>query len=409
MPYFPDPYATLPDPEMLQLGAEANQEFLPAAYRGHTGLVPFAGIQPMMAPTTLGSGLLAGLVSGLGRAGTRQALAQQQFQQSEAQRRAAFDQNRLAAQKELRQLTGQGRRDLLKQQAEDRKARQKFEQDNPILSNEQIAAAPWLARVADAEGRVPRDVLAKAMAPQTATSAGRGLVNEGDAGAIADAIEQGLQPPDMKGLYRFGGPVRAELGRRGYDMTAANKDWLATQRTIATLNGPQQTRLRQAVNTAYESLDVIDQLNERLQKLVPRTSVRLLNHAGLTALKNLPGEAGVVARELDGQITDVVSELGNAYMGGNSPTDHALQLSAKNLDSNWSFDQLKAMTALARKNLGIRRNSIELSTQPIVPGATPPVNPAAGGNFDVLAPNGKTYRFRTQEAANEFRRKAGIP
>ncbi|TGV67368.1 hypothetical protein EN792_066370, partial [Mesorhizobium sp. M00.F.Ca.ET.149.01.1.1] len=42
-----------------------------------------------------------------------------------------------------------------------------------------------------------------------------------DAKAIAGAIVNGDQPPDMKGLYKFSGPVRAELAKQGYNLTTA--------------------------------------------------------------------------------------------------------------------------------------------------------------------------------------------
>lgn len=203
---------------------------------------------------------------------------------------------------------------------------------------------------------------------------------------LADQVEQGLGPPDMQRLYRYAAPVRAELQRRHYDLSAATMDWIATQTSIKSLNGTQQTRLRQAVETAYHSLDVIDNLSDRLQKLAPqfRTSVPVINHASLEILKNLPGEAGIIARELDAQIKDVVSELGNAYMGGNSPTDHALQLAASNLNSNWNNPTLKSLTLLARKNLQIRRNSIYQSRAVNPNNPTPQMAPQPGGFFDRL-------------------------
>ena len=55
----------------------------------------------------------------------------------------------------------------------------------------------------------------------------------------------------------------------------------------------------------------------------------------------------------------MTSELGNVYMGGNSPTDHALTLAAKNLSADWSEGQLRAALTLARTNLRIRANSIK--------------------------------------------------
>jgi hypothetical protein len=70
-------------------------------------------------------------------------------------------------------------------------------------------------------------------------------------------------------------------------------------------------------------------------------------------------------------------------MGGNSPTDHALQLAGTNLRANWSNDVLKDMTKLARTNLKIRLNSMNsigpagLSTPTGDTGATPAATPAA--------------------------------
>jgi hypothetical protein len=195
----------------------------------------------------------------------------------------------------------------------------------------------------------------------------------GDAKDIAAAIRRGDQPPDLKGLYRYGGPVRAELARTGFDYTAANRDWQAVQRSISSLNGPQQTRLRQAVETAYESTNVIDDLSAQLSKALPRGKYPVLNRAAMkAAINGLAGDqAQSLATQLDAQITDVASELGNAYMGGNSPTDHALKLAEKNLRGEWTEKQLADATKLARRNLEIRRNSIYNST-PINPGQAPP-------------------------------------
>lgn len=187
-----------------------------------------------------------------------------------------------------------------------------------------------------------------------------GSATPGDAVSIADAIINGTQPPELTGMYRYGAPVRAELSRRGFDFTAANADWKAVQRSIATGYGPQQTRLRQAAQTAYESLDVVDNLSNELTKLVPRGSVQGINKASMIAARNgaFGPRAQQVATMLDAQITDIVSELGNVYMGGNSPTDHALSLAQKNLSADWSPSQLRAATELARNNLRIRLNSL---------------------------------------------------
>lgn len=186
---------------------------------------------------------------------------------------------------------------------------------------------------------------------------GGSSVDRDDAKAIADAIMSGAQPPEVTGLYRLAGPVRAELSKQGYDLSKANLDWKATQRHLNTLNGAQQTRLRQAIGTAIDSLDVIEDLSNQWKG----GRFPVLNKANLALAKNgaFGQNAASIATQLEGQITDVTSELANAYMGGNSPTDHALQLASKNLNANWDQKVLGDMIKLARTNLTIRRNSIE--------------------------------------------------
>jgi hypothetical protein len=81
----------------------------------------------------------------------------------------------------------------------------------------------------------------------------------------------------------------------------------------------------------------------------------------------------------------VSAELANVYMGGNSPTDHALQLAAKNLNASWAKGQLDAGIDLARKNLTIRLNSIR-STTPWGYSETNPYGREAGGVAAPQAP-----------------------
>lgn len=178
---------------------------------------------------------------------------------------------------------------------------------------------------------------------------------------IADAIANGLQPPVTTGLYRFAGPVRAALAKRGYNLSEANRDWTAIQRHLASLNGPQQERLRQSVTFAYDSLDVIDDLFDKWKKLGGASGYRVLNKAALKASKQIPGPLGEAATALDAQINDLISEMATVYRGGNASTDEALRVASANLSSDWNEDQFKTQTGLMRKNLQIRRNAIMTS------------------------------------------------
>lgn len=190
--------------------------------------------------------------------------------------------------------------------------------------------------------------------PKDPSAAGGGA--DSDVKEIVAGIVDGTQPPDMGRMYGKTAAIRAELHRQGYDLTKATQDWQAVQKFTATANGAQQTRMRQAVDNAYHSLDVIDQLAEEWKggRFPP------LNKGRLMAAKNgaLGPEAQRIATQLDAQISDVTSELGNVYMGGNSPTDHALSLAAKNLSADWSMGQLKSMVEQSRVNLKIRQNSM---------------------------------------------------
>lgn len=185
-----------------------------------------------------------------------------------------------------------------------------------------------------------------------------GLMTQNDAKDIADSIENGDQPPTLQGLYRNAGPVRAELARRGVPLAKMETDWKATQKYMSTLNGSQQVRLRQAVETASESLDKIDDLYKQLQAAAPTGGFKTWNKAVLAGAKQLPGKAGSLATNLEAQIADVTSELGNVYMGGNSPTDHALGLAGKQLSGDWNAQTFNDAIQQARANLRIRQNSI---------------------------------------------------
>jgi hypothetical protein len=201
---------------------------------------------------------------------------------------------------------------------------------------------------------------------------------QSDAKAIADAIMRGEQPPDVKGLYRNSGPVRAELAKQGYDLMKANLDWQATQKHVASLNGAQQLRLNQSVNALPDMLDSVDALASQWKG----GRFPLLNAANLKLAKEgaYGSDVASVANRLDAQIADVTADLGNVYMGGNSPTDHALGLAGKSLQGAWDEKVLHDMVALARKNVAIRRNSITstgvagLSTEPAPASAAPPAS-----------------------------------
>ncbi len=254
---------------------------------------------------------------------------------------------------------------------------QRIEGKTAQSANEKVTAAE-IARHNKAEEGISRTKAA------TSAAGGAGASDKAaQADAIAQAIIDGKQPPELSKLYGLGGPVRASLASKGYDLTRATQDWTATQKHIATLNGPQQTRLRQAVDAAYNQLDVIEGLYNDWQKVGSTSGIRVFNKASLTAAKNLPGEAGAAAQALDGQIALAAGEFGQVLMGGNSPTDHALQLGAKMLQGDWNDQTFKKALKQLRIDFKIRQNSL---TNAGVAGASEGntyAQPAPGGGKEI--------------------------
>lgn len=150
--------------------------------------------------------------------------------------------------------------------------------------------------------------------------------------------------------------LTAEAHRQGYDLARAATDWQATQKHIATMNGAQQLRLNQSINQLPELLDSVDALAAKWKG----GRFPLLNSANLALAKGgaFGKDAASIANQLSAQIADVTADLGNVYMGGNSPTDEALGLAKKALSEKWDQKVLADMTALARKNVQTRKNSI---------------------------------------------------
>jgi len=174
---------------------------------------------------------------------------------------------------------------------------------------------------------------------------------------IGDAIIKGEQPPEISGfgMAKIAAPLKAYLAEKGYDLTTAGLDYQAQKRYMSSLNSTQQVRLRQATDFAYSSLDLVEGLAKEWQG----GNFALLNKVNLNAAKNgvYGPKAASIANRLDLQISDLTSELGTVYKGGNSSTDESLKLAAKNLQSDWSEKVILDAIPLIRTNLDIRRNS----------------------------------------------------
>ncbi len=203
-------------------------------------------------------------------------------------------------------------------------------------------------------------------------------VERNDVKDAVQGMKEGTVPPQLPGrASKEYVALIAEARRQNFDLAKANLDWTATTKHIATLNNAQQTRLNQAINQLPDLLDSVDRLASQWKG----GRFPILNRANLALAKNgaYGEDVASVARKLDQQIADVNADLGVVYMGGNSPTDHALQLAKTALGSDWSEKVLHDMVNLARQNVQIRQNSIRNTgvqgASPTNPYAPPSVGP----------------------------------
>jgi hypothetical protein len=77
-------------------------------------------------------------------------------------------------------------------------------------------------------------------------------------------------------------------------------------------------------------------------------------------MENLPGRAGAVAHALESQIADLNADIGNIYMGGNTPTDRGLELASKALSADWNDETFHEGLKQARSNV---QDSLQLDHQ----------------------------------------------
>lgn len=218
----------------------------------------------------------------------------------------------------------------------------------------------------------------------------------------AAGIIDGSLPPDMTRFYGKASKVEAELHRHGYNLVAAKRDWEAVTRHISTLNGPQQTRIMENVNALHEMIPKISDAYDEWQGTKLPGGFRAYNKAALLAASQVPGENGKKAQNLITYINDAVSETGQIYMGGNSPTDHALQMAEKNLQGDWNPETFKSSLDILESNLAIRRNSI--LNAPVM-GANPN-SPYVPDNMRDTAGSGKSTQAPPQPQASGIQTQA---
>ncbi|MCL5436063.1 MAG: hypothetical protein M1275_03200 [Patescibacteria group bacterium] len=150
----------------------------------------------------------------------------------------------------------------------------------------------------------------------------------------------------------------AEL-RAGKSTTDTQLEFQAMQKFITNSNSTQQIRMRQAEKSVEGSLGELQKRVEKLNQDGAITGFQFVNKKSVAAAANgaFGTKVAADAQAVLGQISLITDELGQTFMGGNSPTDAAFDLAKGVLSADFSKEQFDTQIGLIQKNLQIRKGS----------------------------------------------------
>lgn len=183
---------------------------------------------------------------------------------------------------------------------------------------------------------------------------------------IADAVASGdMAPDELKGMYGAKAKILGILAKKGVNLAKLRMDWAATTRQISSLNGPQQERLRQALQSTRGGLGRLLELNQQLDKFGfnPANAVLIdVAKTGFTLDKKQVGklsqEQQNVLTEYLTQLTLLKDELAQVFQGGYAPTQNAFELTKEVLNSSYNKTMMEKAVKNIDYNLNLRENAV---------------------------------------------------
>jgi hypothetical protein len=207
-------------------------------------------------------------------------------------------------------------------------------------------------------------------------------INENfDAGAAADRIYRGFEPPVSTGYSRgqWGQVVTAmEKRHPEFNTSRANLIWTGTQTFVKSQNSRQQYQLHTSATAAQSYLDDLEKLNDKLTGLMPRGAVVPINQLALGGTRNLGlygPEAVATAQEMNTLLSNLEPDLANVYRAGGVPTDQADALVARNFNAAMNPIALKASVRKEGWALRQRINAINNAVPVTIGGQANPYVP----------------------------------
>lgn len=181
---------------------------------------------------------------------------------------------------------------------------------------------------------------------------GRYGVTQEKADEIAQAIQNGDQPPVLTGLYGASALVRSSLAQNGFDLSKAQLQWKAAEKQITSLNGPQQVRFVGLANSVVNTIDEVRNLAQQMQL----SGVPMFNKAELLAYIQTAGnsEGGQLATRYINAVNTAKEEFANLANGGYAPTDAAWKLADEQINSNYGVKQLDSALSESQRLIKYR-------------------------------------------------------
>lgn len=219
---------------------------------------------------------------------------------------------------------------------------------------------------------------------------------ENDIALLAEqAVKSGYLDP--RGMYGKFGAVKAYLEKNypDFDANGAIYKTEAMRKQIQSLNGPQQTRLHQAISSVEKSIPEMARLNDAFNRsgFIPMNrlviGLRQNNMGGVNSdlkvdTKGMNPDQVQIAQQFVTQMNIMRDETAQVFSGGYAPTEAAFHLADQVLNPFYGNKVTKAGLDQLGTNLKIRRAALS-DVQAMVPN----FNPATGSDnyFDQNDPN----------------------
>lgn len=188
----------------------------------------------------------------------------------------------------------------------------------------------------------------------------------------AEMMSNGTLPPTfLQGRpTQYTLQVVAGLKKRGTNVSKLTQEWNAATAFTKNANSATQLRFRQALSAIPGLIGEVSGLNQQLKNAgIKENRIPIVNRAQLSMVRggfaDSPAAQSLVTRYRTA-INAIPSEVGFAEMGGNAPTDKAMDRAVKQFNEAYSFEAANAALDEINRLASIRENTMN-AVQAVMP------------------------------------------